>query len=587
MERIARPIGTQFATFPFPVPVTKVASKALHDFFTLTINLIYPTQLGFDIEQYKMRWLEIMFLSKPAYDCSLALIQSSNETYLGAGYSCSNSLSCLSQTLDQLAKRLSSSEALSDHTLSIVMALINHEQAEGHYVEAEAHRKGMKKIIDLRGGLGRIEDGAVACKTCRLIHDIDSSCHLGLLVFMMSMFWNNHQNRLAKPGLIAACIKEASEMVDDLDDEFVFWLHHFVMPSTTHSEFGIHTEATDVAKAFSDGIRSKTILITGVNRGGIGFSTAHAFSTQDPSLVIVASRTASKANDSIDALKAEFPNVDYRFLEIDLSSQKSVRKAAEEVLSWSDVPGIDLVINSAAVMGVQERTLTDDGLEMHLATNHIGHWLLSCLIMPKLIKAAEGKPKGSVRIVNISSASPMTSTMRWSDMNFDKKNKDLPQDEQPMYQVMKLWGYADPENVAYIPLDGYSRSKVANVLFGIGATKRLFDKYGILSLAAHPGVIWGTELGRNFPQETIDAAKKMGEMGLYTLKSLGAGASTGLVAALDPELAVGVGEGDGNHGSFLADCQIIDGAKPLAVSSSEAEKLWGFSEKVTGSEFKW
>ncbi|KAL6912737.1 hypothetical protein FSST1_010497 [Fusarium sambucinum] len=167
MERTARPTGTPFLTFPFPVPVTKVASKALHDFFNLTVNLIYPTQLGFDIEQYTLRWLEIMFLSKPAYDCSLALIQSSNETYLGAGYSCLNSLSCLSQTLDQLARRLATNEALSDQTLSLVMALINHEQVSGHYVEAEAHVKGMKKIVDLRGGLEKIEDGAVATKICR------------------------------------------------------------------------------------------------------------------------------------------------------------------------------------------------------------------------------------------------------------------------------------------------------------------------------------------------------------------------------------------------------------------------------------
>lgn len=49
------------------------------------------------------------------------------------------------------------------------------------------------------------------------------------------------------------------------------------MPSTTHSEFGTNTEAIDVAKAFSDGIHGETILITGVNRGGIGFSTAQAF----------------------------------------------------------------------------------------------------------------------------------------------------------------------------------------------------------------------------------------------------------------------------------------------------------------------
>lgn len=359
------------------------------------------------------------------------------------------------------------------------------------------------------------------------------------------------------------------------------------MPSTTYSEFEANTEGIDVAKAFADGIRGKTILITGVNRGGIGFSTAHAFSTQDPALIIIATRTRIKAQDSIDALKAEFPNVNYRFLEVDLSSQASVRKAAEHALSWSDAPTIDLVINSAAVMGVQERTLTQDGLEMHLATNHIGHWILTGLIMPKLIKAAEGKPKGSVRIVNITSASPMTSRMRWSDMNFDKKNKDLPEAEQPIYKVMKLWGYENVEDAKYLPLDGYDRSKVANVLFSIGATKRLFNKYGILSVAAHPGIIWGTELIRNFPQDTIDAVKKLAEAGIYSLKSLGAGASTGLVAALDPKLAVGMGEEDDNHGAYLSDCQISDKANPLAVSSSEAEKLWEFSEKVTGSEFKW
>jgi NAD(P)-dependent dehydrogenase (short-subunit alcohol dehydrogenase family) len=362
------------------------------------------------------------------------------------------------------------------------------------------------------------------------------------------------------------------------------------MASTTHSEFGIHTEAVDVAKAFADDIRGKTILITGVNRGGIGFSTAHALSTQSPACIILAGRSPSKAQESIDELKAEFPNVDYRFLEVDLSSQQHIRGAANVALSWSDIPAIDLVINSAGVMGLQERTLSKDGIEMHLATNHIGHWLLTCLIMPKLIKAAQGKPKGSVRIVNVTSGSPTKATMRWSDMNFEKRNKDLPQEEQPDYGFLKLWGYNNSEEVAYIPLDGYNRSKVANVLFSIGANKRLFAKHGILSLSVHPGVILGTELKRYFAQETLDAVARLGAGGFYEPKTLGAGASTSLTAALDPKLAVGVGEthqGSENYGVFLADCQVCDKATPLAVSSSEAEKLWEFSEKVTGQEFSW
>jgi NAD(P)-dependent dehydrogenase (short-subunit alcohol dehydrogenase family) len=80
------------------------------------------------------------------------------------------------------------------------------------------------------------------------------------------------------------------------------------------------------------------------------------------------------------------------------------------VLSW---PGmVDILVNSAGIMGINELTLTPDGIEIHFATNHIGHLLFTNLIMPKLIKAAESKPKASARIVNISSGSPIMSNMR-------------------------------------------------------------------------------------------------------------------------------------------------------------------------------
>lgn len=58
----------------------------------------------------------------------------------------------------------------------------------------------------------------------RLSKDIDSAYSIGLLIFIMSIFWNNHQSRLAKPGLIAACVKKALEVGDELEEEFVFWL---------------------------------------------------------------------------------------------------------------------------------------------------------------------------------------------------------------------------------------------------------------------------------------------------------------------------------------------------------------------------
>ncbi|CRG91499.1 hypothetical protein PISL3812_08548 [Talaromyces islandicus] len=358
------------------------------------------------------------------------------------------------------------------------------------------------------------------------------------------------------------------------------------MAATTHTKFNANTEGLEVAKEFAAGIRGKTVIVTGVNLSGIGFSTSQAFASQSPAHLIITGRNPSKIQECIKALEAEFPDIDCRGLQVDLSVQQSVRDAAAKVMAWTDVPTIDIVVNSAGVMGIQERTLTSDGIEMHFATNHLGHWLFTCLIMPKLIKAAEHNSKGATRIVNVSSASPTISGMRWSDMNFTKENKDIPKEEQPDYEWFRAWGYTDMAKQSYNPLDGYNRSKVANVLSGIGATKRLFHKHGILSLAVDPGVI-ETELGRNFPSETLEAAKALSEKGVFTRKTLGAGASTSMVAALDPKLAEGVGSDKMNWGSYLKNCQITDQACPLAVSSEEAEKLWELSEKLVGQNFAW
>ncbi|KAH8884200.1 putative short-chain dehydrogenase [Thozetella sp. PMI_491] len=357
---------------------------------------------------------------------------------------------------------------------------------------------------------------------------------------------------------------------------------------TSHPEFHANTEALEVAKAFPDQIRGKTVLVTGVNRAGIGYATAEAFASQSPAHLIAAGRTLSKLQESIDAMKAQFPDVDYRPLLIDLSSQKSVRAAAAELLSWADVPTIDIIVNSAGIMLLPTRTLSEDGIEMHFATNHIGHFLFANLVMPKVIKAAQGNPKGATRIINVSSGSPQVAAMRWSDTNFDKKNADLPAEEQPNYQLHQGWGYGDTKGISYVPLEGYNQSKVANVLFSIAATKRLYEKYGILSLGLHPGVIQ-TELPRSAAPETREAVQAMVKAGAFSYRTLGAGASTSLVAALDPKLGPGQAiEGKTeNYGAFLEDCQICDKADPRAVSSEQAERLWKLSEELVGEQFSW
>jgi NAD(P)-dependent dehydrogenase (short-subunit alcohol dehydrogenase family) len=256
-------------------------------------------------------------------------------------------------------------------------------------------------------------------------------------------------------------------------------------------------------------------------------------------------------------------------------------------MGWSDVPTVDIVINSAGIMLIPERTITEDGIEITFATNHIGHYLLTCLIMPKLIKAAENNPKGATRVVNVSSASPMSASMRWSDINFDKKTTDLPETERPDPVMHKQWGVDDVSDWSYIPLEAYNQSKVANVLFSIGITQRLYEKYGILGLAVHPGIIM-TELGRSMDPKLIAHIKQWEEQGVIKMKTLGAGASTGLVAALDPKMGPGVPKDDReNYGVYLEDCQINNKAHPLAVATAEAEKLWKRSEELVKEEFAW
>ncbi len=175
------------------------------------------------------------------------------------------------------------------------------------------------------------------------------------------------------------------------------------MTMTTHAEYDGHTEAVTVAAAFPSAIKDRTIVITGANKLGIGFTTAQALASQAPRRLILAGRSTAKVQECIDALRSEYPDVDYRPLQVDLSSQESVRKAASTVMAWEDVPDIDLLINNAGVMNLPERTLSPEGIEMHLATNHVGHFLFTNQILPKLIAAAKDSPRGFVRVINISS----------------------------------------------------------------------------------------------------------------------------------------------------------------------------------------
>lgn len=213
------------------------------------------------------------------------------------------------------------------------------------------------------------------------------------------------------------------------------------MTSLTHPEFEGKTEAVTVAEAFCSSINNRTILITGVNRLGIEFAVAEALATQYPRRLIFAGRSTTKVQERIDALRPRYSGIDFCLLQVDLSSQKSVREAASTVLDWDVVPTIDIVINNAAAMNLPERELSPEGIEMHLAPNHVGHFLLTNLILPKIIAAAKDAAPGYVRIVNVSSVATYPSALRASDMDFTAATSDLPEKERPNSAFFGRWWF--------------------------------------------------------------------------------------------------------------------------------------------------
>ncbi|KAK7887294.1 hypothetical protein LTR67_009714 [Exophiala xenobiotica] len=352
------------------------------------------------------------------------------------------------------------------------------------------------------------------------------------------------------------------------------------MPTTSHAEYDEHTEAVTVAAAFPSAIKGRTIVITGANKLGIGFTTAQALASQGARRLILVGRSTTKVQECIDALRSEYPDVDYRPLQADLSSQESVRKAASTLMAWEDVPAVDLLINNAGVMNIPERTLSPDGIEMHLATNHVGHFLLANLILPKLIAAAKNSPRGFVRVINISSVGTMVSPLRVSDANFTKAIKELPEHERPNQAILKGAGLPADDDVIYSPMAAYGQSKTCNVLFSVGLNQHLYEKYGILSLAVHPGEMQ-SELARHTDKRWLEKVTEARAAHGMFWKTLQEGASTTLVAALDPKLER---PGSDGKGYFLSDCQIGD-VQPYAVDEDIARKLWELSEGFVGEKF--
>lgn len=343
--------------------------------------------------------------------------------------------------------------------------------------------------------------------------------------------------------------------------------------------FSRATTGTEVAKLFSSKITGKTIIVTGVSPRGIGAKLVDILIDHKPKTIVIASRTMSKVAAIIDQLKARAPSTTYVAVSLDLGSQKSVRAAASAILSNPIIEQIDYLFNNGAIMNPPERELSPEGIELQFATNHIGPFLFTNLLMPKIIAAAKKSPHGAVRIINVSSRAVAYSPVRFSDINFDQPFNTLPAEEQPNLAALQETGRSVDPTERYNPPVAYGQSKVAVVLFALELTKKLYERHGILSYALHPGAVSHTELSRTMDKEKLEELyAKFAHLFINTDQ----GTSTMLVAALDDRMKAAP---DGK-GIYLADAQVTD-APLYAQDPAIAEKLWALDEKLVGEKFEY
>jgi len=303
------------------------------------------------------------------------------------------------------------------------------------------------------------------------------------------------------------------------------------------AKYGFASTAEEIAAGHS--LTGKNVIVTG-GYTGIGRETARVFAKAG-ARVFVVGRDLPKAIKVTEELKKETENEHISALEVDLASFASIRSFAQKFNDLK-IPLHYLILN-AGVMA-NPYTKTKDGFELQFGTNVLGHFLLTNLLVPRLL---EGAP---ARVVSVASSAYVFGGIRWDDYNFEKG--------------------------AYQPWVAYGQSKTGNILFAAEFNRRYKDK-GIVANSLHPGYIL-TDLQRHItdlkPEDYV-SLPNYEEAVKYShqLKTTEQGAATTLYCALSPETAQG--------GKFYDDCHEA-ATLPYASNPEDAKRLWDLAAKLVG-----
>jgi NAD(P)-dependent dehydrogenase (short-subunit alcohol dehydrogenase family) len=305
--------------------------------------------------------------------------------------------------------------------------------------------------------------------------------------------------------------------------------------------YGFDTTTDDVMDGVD--LTGTLAIVTGASTG-IGAETARALAAGGAH-VVLAARNRERTEAVEASIRANVPDAELEFGMLDLTSLDSVRAFASWYLDAHDE--LQLLVNNAGVMYTPFGQ-TAEGFELQFGTNHLGHFLLTCLLVPALLAGAPS------RVVNLSSGGHVGSDIVWDDPNFERRDYDK--------------------------FAAYGQSKTANILFSVELERRLGER-GVHAYAVHPGMI-ATELGRYMTPDDMTAlmerAKRGPSGGMPKRKTLEQGAATTVWAAVAPELET-------QGGTYLADCGVTDEHAPWARDPDSAQRLWTLSESLVGERF--
>ncbi|CAO2605053.1 Retinol dehydrogenase 14 [Lemmus lemmus] len=280
-------------------------------------------------------------------------------------------------------------------------------------------------------------------------------------------------------------------------------------------------------------MHGKTVLITGAN-SGLGRATA-AELLRLGARVIMGCRDLGRAEEAAGGQEPDATKGQLVVKELDLASLRSVRAFCQELLQ--EEPRLDVLINNAGIFQCPYMK-TEDGFEMQFGVNHLGHFLLTNLLLGLLKSSAPS------RIVVVSSK-----LYKYGDINFEDLNSEQ----------------------SYNKSFSYSRSKLANILFARELARRL-EGTNVTVNVLHPGIV-RTNLGRHIHIPLL-ARPLFNLVSWAFFKTPLQGAQTSIYLASSPEV-------EGVSGKYFGDCKEEE-LLPKALDESVARKLWDISEVMVG-----